>query len=172
GHGGGVAGLADRALEREAVGEQPLAVEVDALEEEPRLAVRVLVGLEDVGAVAVEHLRERGDDPAAVGARDEQGRGVGAGGRGHGGGGVGRFFLVPPPGGREAGGEGGSPRPPVPRRAEGAGGAERPGGAVRATTEGTGTGCEVWASQGVLDAGLGGESVHQRCSTASEVAAS
>jgi hypothetical protein len=75
--------LGERALERQAVGEQLGDVEVDALEEEARLRVGVLVGLEDVGAVPVKDLGQRGDDPAAVGAADEQRRGLG-GARGHG----------------------------------------------------------------------------------------
>ena len=60
-------------------------------------------------------------------------------------------------------------QPAVP---QGPGGWGRPGGAVSATTLVPGTGCEVWASQGVFHAGLGGDSVHQQRTTASEVTAS
>ncbi len=60
-------------------------------------------------------------------------------------------------------------QPAVP---EGPGGWGRPGGAVSATTLGPGTGCEVWASLGVLHAGFGGDSVHHQRTTASEVTAS
>jgi len=60
-------------------------------------------------------------------------------------------------------------QPAVP---EGPGGWGRPGGAVSATTLVPGTGCGVWASQGVLHAGLGGDSVHHQRTTASEVTAS
>ena len=74
--------LADRLLERGAVGAQLGEVEADALEEDAGARVGVLVGVEDVGAVAVEQLRERRDDAALVRARDQQ-RG-GAGRIGHG----------------------------------------------------------------------------------------
>ena len=42
----------------------------------PATRVGVLVGVEDVGAVAVQQLRERRDDAPLVGARDEQRRGA------------------------------------------------------------------------------------------------
>jgi hypothetical protein len=50
---------------------------VDALEEDPRDRVGVLVRVEDVGAVSIQDLGERGDDPALVGAGDEKCRGGG-----------------------------------------------------------------------------------------------
>ena len=58
-----------------AVGVQLAQVEADALEELPGDRIGVLIGVEDVGAVAVEQLRERRDEPFAIRARDEQGRG-------------------------------------------------------------------------------------------------
>ena len=54
-------------------------VEADALEELAGHGVGVLVGVEDVGAVAVEQLRERRDDAARSGQRDEQRGGVSEG---------------------------------------------------------------------------------------------
>ncbi len=51
-------------------------VEANALEELACLGVGVLVGTEDVRAVAVEHLRQRRDDALAVGAGDEERRDV------------------------------------------------------------------------------------------------
>ena len=54
------------------VGEVPL----DAHEEQAALGVLVLVGVQDVGVVAVEELADGGDDPLAVGAVDEQDGGV------------------------------------------------------------------------------------------------
>ena len=67
-------------LERGAVGVDLREVEADALEELAGHRVGVLVGVEDVGAVAVEQLRERRDDAPLVGTRDEQrGDGVGSG---------------------------------------------------------------------------------------------
>jgi hypothetical protein len=60
----------------------------------------------------------------------------------------------------------------LPTVPQGSGGWGRPGGAVSATTLLPGTGCEVWASQGVFHAGLGGDSVHHQRTTASEVTAS
>ena len=58
----------------DAVGVQLAQVEADALEELARDGIGVLIGVEDVDAVAVEQLRERGDQAFAVGARHEQGR--------------------------------------------------------------------------------------------------
>ena len=71
--------LADRALERGAVGVDLREVEADALEELAGDRVGVLVRVEDVGAVSVEQLRERRDDAAPIGARDEERRDVRSG---------------------------------------------------------------------------------------------
>ena len=68
---GGVEAVATVERQREAV-ELPL----DAHEEELELGVLVLVGVHDVGAVAVEELGDGGDDAALVGAVDEQRRRV------------------------------------------------------------------------------------------------
>jgi hypothetical protein len=51
-------------------------VESDALEELSRNRVGVLVGVEDVGAVPVQELRERGDEAFSIRAADEQGSGL------------------------------------------------------------------------------------------------
>ena len=72
GHAQAPGHLRDRGLEARAVGAQLGGVEVDALEEDPRDGVGVLVGVEDVGAVPVEELGERRDDAALVGAGDQQ----------------------------------------------------------------------------------------------------
>ncbi len=69
--------LLDGALEREPIGLQRGQIEPDALEEHPGDRVRVLIGVEDVRAVPVEHLRERRDDAPTVGAGDEQRRELG-----------------------------------------------------------------------------------------------
>ena len=66
----------DGALEGDAIGVQLARVEADALEEHARFRVRVLIGVEDVRAVAVEELRERGDDALPIRAGDEQRRGL------------------------------------------------------------------------------------------------
>ena len=67
-----LAHLADGSLQRLPVGMELAEVESDALEELPGLGIGVLVGVEDVRPVAVERLRQRGDDATAIGARDEQ----------------------------------------------------------------------------------------------------
>jgi len=48
-------------------------VELDALEELASNRVGVLIGIEDVGAVAVEELRKGSDEAFAIGAADEKG---------------------------------------------------------------------------------------------------
>ncbi len=59
-------------------------VDADALEELTGQRVGVLIGVEDVGAVSVEELRERSHDAPLIGTRDQQ-RGEGVGGEaGHG----------------------------------------------------------------------------------------
>ena len=63
-------------------------VEADALKELARIAVEVLVGLEDVGAELGEPLGQGGDEAGAVGAADEEG----------GGGGHGPTLTLPQPG--------------------------------------------------------------------------
>src|SRR5690606_6373965 len=68
--------LAKRPLERQPVGVQLALVEADTLEELRGNRIGVLIRVEDVGAVAVEHLREGRDDALAIGARDEEGRGL------------------------------------------------------------------------------------------------
>ncbi len=67
--------LRDAARQGHAIGVELPRVEPDSLEELPRVDVGVLIGVEDVGAVPVEQLREGRDDPALVAAGDEQRRG-------------------------------------------------------------------------------------------------
>jgi hypothetical protein len=64
--------LGDGARKRAAIAHQPGKIETNALEEHPRDRVRVLVGIQDVRAMAVEDLRERRHDTPPIGARDEQ----------------------------------------------------------------------------------------------------
>jgi hypothetical protein len=47
-------------------------IEAQTLEKHAERHVGVLVGIENVRAVPIEHLRERGDDAASVGTGDEQ----------------------------------------------------------------------------------------------------
>jgi len=68
--------LRDGGLQTGAVGVQLGEIELDALEKLTRNRVGMLVGVEDVGAVPIENLRERGDEAFAVGAADEQGCGL------------------------------------------------------------------------------------------------
>jgi hypothetical protein len=169
--------LGDGPLEGPAVGVELREVEVDALEEDTRGPVGVLIGLEDVGAVAVQQLGEGGHDAAPVRTAHEQGGAVADAHVGHGTS-VGRvrrrFSLWKAARRSDKVSRQGASLAPEFRPAEPLGPAEsgRPGGAVSATTLTTGTGCEVWASQGVLHAGLGGDSVHHQRTTASEVTAS
>src|SRR5690606_6990723 len=53
--------------------------EADALKKLALLLAPVLVGFEDVGAVACEHLSQRGHQAMPVGAGDQQGGDVGGG---------------------------------------------------------------------------------------------
>ena len=81
GHLEALGGLPNCALDGDPVGVDVREVEADALEELPGLGVRVLVRIEDVGAVPVEELGEGCHDALSVGARDEQGGdGFGRGG--------------------------------------------------------------------------------------------
>ena len=73
-HAEALGDLGDGALERVLVGLELGQIEANALEEHRNGAVGVLVGVEDVRPVPVEHLRERGDDATTVGARDEERR--------------------------------------------------------------------------------------------------
>jgi hypothetical protein len=73
-HREALGGLADRVLERQAVGVDLGQVEVDALEELPGRRVGVLVGVQDVGAVACRGAGRARDDAAPVRAVDEKGR--------------------------------------------------------------------------------------------------
>ena len=63
--------LGNRALERQAIRLQLRQIEAQALKEHPQDGVRVLIGVEDVRTVAVEHLRQSSHDAAAIRARDE-----------------------------------------------------------------------------------------------------
>jgi hypothetical protein len=51
-------------------------IELDALEKLAGHRVGMLVGVDDVGAVAIEKLRKRSDEAFAIGAADEQGCGL------------------------------------------------------------------------------------------------
>ena len=74
--------LVDGALEGGPIGVHLGAVEADALEELAGYGIAVLVGVEDVGAVTVEHLGQRCDQPPTIRAGDQQdgGRGFWLGG--------------------------------------------------------------------------------------------
>src|SRR5512133_613093 len=60
------------ALERSAVGQKLARVEANPLKEEPGRCVRVLIGVEDVGAVPEQHLSQGGDNATPVWTRNEQ----------------------------------------------------------------------------------------------------
>ena len=64
--------LGDGALERAAVGLKVREVEMHALKKLRRQGVGVLVGIEDIRAMAVQNLRQGGDDAAPIGAGDQQ----------------------------------------------------------------------------------------------------
>ena len=68
--------LAEAVLERDPIGRHRRQIEADALEEHLRDRIGVLIGVEDVGAVAVQHLRQRRDDALAIGAAHQQRRDV------------------------------------------------------------------------------------------------
>jgi hypothetical protein len=72
GHLKSPSGLLNRAFEGYAVGVHFAHVKPDALEKLLRDRIRVLVGIKNIGAMPVEHLRQRGDDATPVGARDQQ----------------------------------------------------------------------------------------------------
>ena len=74
GHREATSDVGDGGLDGDAVGAQVGQVDPDALEELAALGVGVLVGGEDVGAVSVEDLSERGDDALLIGAGDEEGQ--------------------------------------------------------------------------------------------------
>jgi hypothetical protein len=58
------------------VGVQLRHVELDPLEELAGHRVSVLIRIEDVSAVSIKDLRERGDQAPAVGTANEKGGGV------------------------------------------------------------------------------------------------
>jgi hypothetical protein len=66
--------LTDRALQGYAIRHQLGQIEAQPLKEQARDAVGVLVRIEDVGAMPVQHLRQRRDDAATIRARDQQRR--------------------------------------------------------------------------------------------------
>jgi hypothetical protein len=90
--------LRDRPLETHAVRVEILEIEADALKEPARHGIRVLIGVEDVGAMAVEDLCEGGHDPPLIRAADQQGRGGFRIGRGHA-----PSLAAPTPQGRRSG---------------------------------------------------------------------
>jgi hypothetical protein len=78
-HGEAVADLGPEARQHVVVGErEAVELELDALEEQPLVVVGVLVDLDDVRAVPVEPLGHCGDDPAGVGAGEQQHGGAGS----------------------------------------------------------------------------------------------
>jgi hypothetical protein len=68
--------LRNRRLQASAIGVQLRHVELDALEELARYRIGVLIRVEDVGAVPIQDLGQRGDQAFAIGAADEQGGGL------------------------------------------------------------------------------------------------
>ena len=67
----------DGILESGAVYQRIARVEVDALEEKFGVRIRMLVGIEEVGPVAVENLGQGGDEATPIGTGDEKRGGFG-----------------------------------------------------------------------------------------------
>jgi hypothetical protein len=65
---------AEPLLKRGAVDHALPRIALDALEESPRLAIEVLVGVHDVRARLEEKLRGRGHQPRPIGAGHQEGR--------------------------------------------------------------------------------------------------